>query len=81
MCYLCNVSLCCDMQLFVMNNAASMVGSVTMEFVNSVAQTTQATHVRTARLFSPVSQFAKMYWRVTCLANTVHPVNQAYFSR
>jgi hypothetical protein len=33
------------MQLFVMNNAAYMVGSVTTEFVNSVAQTMQATHV------------------------------------
>ena len=43
--YLSNFALCYDMQLFVMNNAAYMVGSATTEFVNSVAQTMLATHV------------------------------------
>uniref|UniRef100_A0A2P2MAT1 Uncharacterized protein n=1 Tax=Rhizophora mucronata TaxID=61149 RepID=A0A2P2MAT1_RHIMU len=66
------------LQLFVMNNAASTVGSVIMEFVNSVAQTMQATHVRTAPHLSRVFQSAKMCWRLTCLVNTVHQVSRVY---
>lgn len=50
----------CDVQLSVMNNAAFMEGSVTMEFVNFAALTMQATLVRTAPNLFLVFQSAMM---------------------
>lgn len=49
-----NIVLWHNMQPFAMNNAAFMEGSVIMESVNSVVQTMQVTHAKTAPCSPPV---------------------------
>lgn len=66
--------------LSVMNNAASMEGSVIMESVSSAAQTMRATHARTAPVSFMVFPFAEMFCRLTSQGNTVVPANQVYYS-
>ena len=68
------------MQLFAMNNAVFMEGSVIMEFVSFDVLTMRATLARTAPCSSPVFQIAERYWRVMPLGNIVRLVNQVFCS-
>ena len=58
-------------QLGVMNNAAFMEVSVTMECASSVAQITQATHAKITRPLFPVCPCVRMCWWEKLMVNTV----------